>query len=367
MFRRGDKACENQIHLRDGQLTGKPSIPGKLQEKRRIEFIDLAEGICILLVMAYHSSLFDHPWLHNLRMPLYFILSGLFFKDYGGILATTVKKVNRLIIPALFFTAGGFLCALYLHYDVSMLYEMRKTAVDAYNEPMWFLISLFSLNVIFCIIVRITQNTPAIAAICVLMFIAAYTIQDTFTPEADGSYLYILQTMAAAPYFFLGWVIRRTPLLYDRGKLSHTLIPATVLIALSGLLYLSTGTYSDIKSMTGKAVWMSVPCGVLLVTGVLLLLKPVNRIPFISWIGRYSVIALGVHLWANEWTRNFVAKYGMWDLEYSWIHFIGCVTLSALAIYPLRKLFPWFTAQKDLIPQPSEWRIPSWMKKDRAS
>ena len=37
------------------------------------------------------------------RMPLYFILSGLFFKDYGGFKYFMVKKTNKLAIPWLFF------------------------------------------------------------------------------------------------------------------------------------------------------------------------------------------------------------------------------------------------------------------------
>ena len=48
----------------------------------RIEFIDLAKGICILLVVLLHFNdrWFNLPNLTALRMPLYFTLSGLFFK-----------------------------------------------------------------------------------------------------------------------------------------------------------------------------------------------------------------------------------------------------------------------------------------------
>lgn len=59
--------------------------------KNRIEFIDLAKGICIILVVMYHCGLGGLiPGDKLLRMPLYFVLSGLFFKDYGK--ASLVKK-----------------------------------------------------------------------------------------------------------------------------------------------------------------------------------------------------------------------------------------------------------------------------------
>ena len=58
---------------------------GQIVEKKRIEFIDLAKGVCILMVVMGHCGFpIDIPGWEIVRMPLYFILSGLFFKDYGG-------------------------------------------------------------------------------------------------------------------------------------------------------------------------------------------------------------------------------------------------------------------------------------------
>lgn len=71
--------------------------------EQRIEFIDLAKGFCILLVILAHvfgdtSGTFIEM-MDVFRMPLYFILSGLFFKTYGGIFPFFKKKTNKLLIP----------------------------------------------------------------------------------------------------------------------------------------------------------------------------------------------------------------------------------------------------------------------------
>lgn len=73
---------------------GKSSLMGQ-----RIEFIDLAKGICILLVVSVHvfgsTGAISGKFLgitNIFRMPLYFLLSGLFFKTYGGILPFLKKK-----------------------------------------------------------------------------------------------------------------------------------------------------------------------------------------------------------------------------------------------------------------------------------
>lgn len=78
-----------------------------MAQKKRIEFIDLAKGICILLVVFSHAgedygNRFD-PALTSFRMPLYFVLSGLFFKEYSGFAEFLVRKTNKLLIPFLFF------------------------------------------------------------------------------------------------------------------------------------------------------------------------------------------------------------------------------------------------------------------------
>ena len=73
--------------------------------KSRIEFIDLAKGICIILVVVGHVGVnIAIPGLEQVRMPLYFMLSGLFFKNYGGGEYFFIKKVNKILIPFIFFS-----------------------------------------------------------------------------------------------------------------------------------------------------------------------------------------------------------------------------------------------------------------------
>lgn len=46
--------------------------------KKRIDFVDLAKGCCIILVVIGHCGVSKNiPGYEIVRMPLYFILSGL--------------------------------------------------------------------------------------------------------------------------------------------------------------------------------------------------------------------------------------------------------------------------------------------------
>lgn len=81
--------------------------------KKRLEYVDLMKGICITLVVATHCGVCIPHYLPlgfeinmaliNIRMPLYFSLSGFFFKEYMSFSDFVVRKVNKLIVPYVFF------------------------------------------------------------------------------------------------------------------------------------------------------------------------------------------------------------------------------------------------------------------------
>ena len=79
--------------------------------KGRIDFIDLAKGFCIIMVVYYHVYTKVYPpspidgAISIFRMPLYFFLSGLFFKTYEGFCGFLKRKINKLLIPFLFFSS----------------------------------------------------------------------------------------------------------------------------------------------------------------------------------------------------------------------------------------------------------------------
>ena len=76
----------------------------------RIEYIDLAKGFCIILVVLFHCDIyfyhigyeFNTMVGNTFRMPLYYFLSGLFFKPYNGFFNFAIRKANKLLIPFLF-------------------------------------------------------------------------------------------------------------------------------------------------------------------------------------------------------------------------------------------------------------------------
>lgn len=73
---------------------------------KRIDYIDYMKGLSIIWVVWYHTV---HPWFvdFSFRIPLFFLVSGIFFKVID-IQIFAKKKFNQLVIPFFFFYAVYF-------------------------------------------------------------------------------------------------------------------------------------------------------------------------------------------------------------------------------------------------------------------
>ena len=101
---------------------------------QRIEFIDLAKGFCISLVVLWHVlglalSSDAIMIMFFFRMPLYFILSGLFFKTYDGLFPFIKKKTNKLLIPFLFIFLVIIIPSIFYHSQQPVGFQQGETGL----------------------------------------------------------------------------------------------------------------------------------------------------------------------------------------------------------------------------------------------
>ena len=201
--------------------------------KRRIEFVDLAKGVCILLVVLTHMGFtHDVPVLKAIRVPLYFVLSGLFFKNYGSFLNFTVKKVNRIFIPFVFFFLIVYIPCVVLEPERT-LPELIKPLGEPHilNEPIWFLIALFWVNLMYCAISLNVTSAVWQTVIVGLIGLAGYCVStaDLYLP------LFFSSALSAMPFFYIGILLRKTPLLYHTrhdGLIHAIVLPLAAVVVI---------------------------------------------------------------------------------------------------------------------------------------
>lgn len=328
----------------------------------RIEFIDLAKGFCILLVVFNHVAegftIGITSAISSFRMPLYFLVSGLFFKAYS-FSEFCRKKTNKLLIPFVFFY---IFIALLIPLVVNIVYPgfSQNSGLNyifaVYNEnfngsPMgiWFLWCLFLENFIFYFLLILSQKTKKViltlSLLSIILGIAGFLL---FYCKIDLP-LYIDTAFTSLPFFCVGYIMKKYsnilyPNKYDKYLFGYTLICFVVIFLLAS----GESFGYRINSFSVNIITLYL-CGILGTLGVIFISKKIKRIPFISFMGRYSIMILCSHQVVILLIRQFVEKLNLGDIPSVGILFVITSIISYLLIFPMKKFLPYVTAQKDIL------------------
>lgn len=331
---------------------------------QRIEFIDLAKGICISLVVLLHvfgELSGDVIQIMNLfRMPLYFVLSGLFFKTYEGLFSFIKKKTNKLIIPF-------FLTFIFIVLPTTCLlnkFEGKPTTV--YNlflcgggklnlgvdGAIWFLLCLFAVNIYFYMVFLLTKrDVVGITILSLACGLSGYVIGycGYFLP------MWMDTALTAMPFFLFGYLLRcYSSVLY--GSFSRK----DMFFALISLVVLLSVFFYD-KCLDRSAIafgdnYFDIPFLSLCLGGisgtyfVLMLAKYFKRLPIISYIGRYSIVVLLTHLLFLFIIRNVLYQIGVPQngIVLNLFVFVMIMLISVPTIGFCIKYLPYWFAQKEI-------------------
>ena len=324
--------------------------------RQRVEYIDLAKGFCIALVVLFHAKgIFGYnsaidPFLSSFRLPLYFFLSGLFFKDYGSLLTFLVKKVNRLLIPF----SAFYMCfsvavpnLLYTVFGVSFETVVGWPSLWAFvwpgeypNIPIWFLWCLFLMNMLFYLVHSSVGGKEVLLGVVSLAAgIAGEALFQVF-PHDLGNVCKALQSM---PFFYSGFLSSR-----HRGLLILDSLSRSVKLGLAAVLSLLTFVLSVLLPENLLLYYVAGLCGTLF---VILLAAAFGYLPLFSYIGRYSIILLLTHgLLIRCLTPLRPILLSATNVQISIFVVTAIILLSYYLIIPLmRRYLPYVTAQKPLL------------------
>ena len=333
--------------------------------KQRIAFIALAKGICISLVVLWHvlreqSDGYDFfQILFFFRMPLYFVLSGIFFKTYEGIFSFIKKKTNKLLIPFLF---------AYLVVGIpSILFQDRwnghSTSLYSFFEEngrlnlglvpsAWFLICLFFVNLYFySIFVVSKRNIKVISLFCFVFGILGYYI-NVFNFYIS---LWLDTSLTVMPFFLFGYLMRNfSNILYSEMKQKYYILFVFSLTALLLTYYIfehrNLSSLNFIQNIFGVNIISLYLGGLSGSICILIIAKYLQYVPVFSYIGRYSIVVLLTHQPLLFIIRNVYYQLGLSQEGFlnNFVIFIIIIFLSIPIISFCVKFLPYCFAQKDV-------------------
>jgi fucose 4-O-acetylase-like acetyltransferase len=159
---------------------------------KRVDYVDIAKGIGIVLVVMGHNdfaliSPFAHKLIYSFHMPMFFFMSGMFFKPdvpFGSFLRNRFNRVLRpfvAILLLIYFASISFS-------KVSLVMATRRLIKAVYANghyldwvQLWFLPHLFIVSLFayffFKVVKRIPSTTIRWALLIALYIVGVFTMK----------------------------------------------------------------------------------------------------------------------------------------------------------------------------------------------
>ncbi len=290
--------------------------------KERINWVDVARGIGVLLVI-YGHGLAVTPLrfiIYSFHMPLFFFLSGLVFhKRKNEKYLTVLKKdFKRILIPYFIFAAISFTLWLSnipldrIRWDlvfnqiIGIFYGSGNNGYLAINIVLWFLPCLFIVKQMFWFISRL--DIKLIIPVLFLFSALGYYFH-VFLPNLKLPFGFE-SALTGVVFFGLGYMWNFIPDKYNQKFKKYTLVFILILIV-------STITFSLINfNLHNHQVdlrlnrinnyflfYMSALSGILT---VILLSMKLNKNKILEYFGRNSLLLFVWHLVVFSYISDFV-------------------------------------------------------------
>ncbi len=346
---------------------------------KRIAYIDIAKGLGILVIVLAHNDLSGyHPTLHKFiyafHIPLFFFLSGMFFRPERAFGETARRRFNTLLKPYLF--------AIFLIYlgeaafsNMTFPVILGRIAKSMYATgyyidwvQLWFIPHLFAVSLFAWIAWRFLFGRVKMDwlrwLLLFVMLAAGVLTMPYFWPfraPVIGSELYglpfSLDLVLASGFFFLaGYEVNQRPL--EKFFASPLVLAGTFGLLLALIWFLPPEL--DFNTRTYPSLWINTAEALLGITMILSLARNLEKWSALltrvfSYFGRISLVILIFHVPIQETLSEKYIRLGIPRDPTIALAFLSGVLIPALiyelAIHRNPRLRPWFgfaAEEKDL-------------------
>jgi len=296
----------------------------------RFEHIDIAKGIAMILVVGYHTKLYNAtPELINIisfiMLPLFFFLSGVFFSYKYNLKEFLFKKSDTLLKP--YFSVSIILVffAIYkegnlpINQILGVFYGVGDTILW---DPMWFLTHLFLIYLFTYFLFRFAKFDSYHVSvqwliISLLLIIGSYNI-DMFwqIPISIFSHNFELTglpfsmdiILITSSYFIAGKLLKNSIINFSTNQ---------VIFYLCILILIFITIYSDAFIELNKRIFIEPLfsivgsiCGIYIIIYISFMLQSLKKTKYLfNLIGKSSLYILIFHGYIAHKTYDLLIKY----------------------------------------------------------
>jgi len=277
-----------------------------MSKKARVQFIDVARGIAIILMIIGHGldKGIARDIIFSFHMPLFIIISGLFYKEktfkeefkdlffklfipmsIAIIVVTMIKKVPDIgfyksYIDSLKTIFVGWNYEYKIHYSVGKV------------EELWFIYSLITIRLLFLINKKVSKKNELLLLLLVL--------GETYLGYLLGIRGYFLPwcfdiSLASMIFYYFGYLL-------DKYKVLDKLISNYLLLLIILVIWIVGIKYNPIELAVriypnGLWSYITAICGSIIIIKISKIIDTyLDYIPyFLSWCGKNSLYILIGH------------------------------------------------------------------------
>ena len=266
-------------------------------KKKRLDYLDLAKGIGLMLVLAGHTAALPRPFsafIYSFHMPLFFVLSGITFHYDISCKAFLLKKVRTLLLPYISFSAlyvaGCWLKGLVLQQNDNVLLLAKKIFLqeDDYIFATWFLVVLFVTELVFFLLAKAANGKRSVIIAVTVAVLAAGIV---YFKTLNAVLPFELQiVLTALPFFCGGYFIKQFNLPERLDKLWIILALGAVSI---GLFLVKIKFFTYFTSLHNNRYGNFAVFYTLAITAILFVLLVCHRIKtirFLNYLGKNTLV-----------------------------------------------------------------------------
>lgn len=353
---------------------------------KRYDYIDLAKGIGIFLVVLGHATLkndYVTSYIYSFHMPLFFVIAGMLLcatKSYeGAIKPVLIGKLRTLMLPYLFFSIIYTAIDLIRHDLYAKTNAVFSVCLQG-SGPLWFLPTLFLSEIIFILLLKYSGKIKGIIA-ALIIGSAAFYINSLFYFDTDVIIrikdanlpliclrLVSVRSMCCLVFLCAGFGLMALMPYIKSNCIS--VISGTVLLLIPAIPvfisyrngaepYISNMTYMEFNS----SVAIYILCALCGSAGLLMLCKglegffslrfiaPVGKL--LRFWGKNSLLIMVTHLncqilFLGNLFAAFMNQYITHARDYIFLFNVMavCMLTESLLILPVNRFIPWILGKK---------------------
>lgn len=305
----------------------------------RIEWVDIAKGLGIILVVLGHTSSPEIliKFIFAFHMPLFFFLSGyLHIKNkYPNFKKLVSSKSRSLLIPYMYFSiilySFWLIAGRHLSGDentpvwkpfIGIFYSIGEKDWMVHASPLWFLSCLFMTECIFYILTKYSVKFIVIFTICLSLVGYFYSL---LIPIRLPWSLDVALT--GVVFYSVGFLFRQ----YFVIRLGKFLLP---ILLLSTFIISQLNESIDLNTLKFNNYFYFYMAAFTGILSIIIIAQIISNSKTLSFLGRNSIMILALHLLTFSFLKGimvFVFNIDIKILEGSLIWGI-LFTLSSLFI-----------------------------------